>query len=424
MNEAGLFVDQLLRSVVDVDEGQRSDEWMKSEGGAFLRRLLSAALTLRGERKFRDAPCSCGGRSEFKQHRPFEIHTVLPGRDVSLLVPYALCAGCKKSAMPLLVDLKTDAEGFTPALRELGLLAAVKEPYEEAAEMTLPKFAGVEVSRDKLHSLVQEYAPAAVETMRQPAPQAAPPAPAGPIYVGIDGGMAFVDKAWQEIKLGVLFEGSDFARNDDSDRGAITARRVVGVRGNPNQLEELLVPHAHALADREVVVLGDGAPWIWNLADRVFPNRTEILDWYHVDEHVSLAARTLFGEGTDEAARWRALQLEYLMHDQVAHVLSDLQFLLRGRRAKAARKAASDLHDYLDANRTRVRYGTFKARGLRIGSGFIESAVNHVMQHRMKRPGMRWHAPGADAILPLRCVLRTTGAWPNMLSKFASTGTG
>ena len=67
------------------------------------------------------------------------------------------------------------------------------------------------------------------------------------------------------------------------------------------------------------------------------------------------------------------------------------------------------------SNRERVRYGTFKAQGLLIGSGAIESAINHVVQQRMKRPGMRWKVDGADNVLALRCVYRSTGHWDEFL---------
>ena len=46
-----------------------------------------------------------------------------------------------------------------------------------------------------------------------------------------------------------------------------------------------------------------------------------------------------------------------------------------------------------------------------IGSGAVESAVSHVFQQRMKRVGMRWRAAGADAMLSLRTLYRTAGAW-------------
>jgi hypothetical protein len=72
----------------------------------------------------------------------------------------------------------------------------------------------------------------------------------------------------------------------------LLARQVVAVRGEPAALGALLWPRAAGIGEgREVVVLGDGAPWIWNLAAEQFPNRVEILDWYHAKEHVGATAR-------------------------------------------------------------------------------------------------------------------------------------
>ena len=56
-------------------------------------------------------------------------------------------------------------------------------------------------------------------------------------------------------------------------------------------------------------------------------------------------------------------------------------------------------------------YGTYRAQGYHLGSGAVESAVSYVVQQRMKRVGMRWQATGADAMLALRSVYRSTGAW-------------
>ena len=71
----------------------------------------------------------------------------------------------------------------------------------------------------------------------------------------------------------------------------------------------------------------------------------------------------------------------------------------------------ADLERYLTTNRARMRYQTFRAAGYAIGSGTVESAVSHVVQQRMKRVGMRWRAAGADAMLALGSIYRTTGAW-------------
>ena len=71
----------------------------------------------------------------------------------------------------------------------------------------------------------------------------------------------------------------------------------------------------------------------------------------------------------------------------------------------ASERKASDLHLKVGS------HPVLRIAGYYIGSGAVESAVSHVMQQRMKRVGMRWHAAGADAMLALRCVFRSTGAW-------------
>jgi hypothetical protein len=187
----------------------------------------------------------------------------------------------------------------------------------------------------------------------------------------------------------------------------------VAVRGTVDALATALWPPALALgADRRrVVVLGDGAPWIWNLAETLFVDRVEILDWYHADEHISAVARTLYGEGTEKAAAWRHAQLDRLATDQVDAVIESLRFLGSHQRRAAKREAVTDLARYLTTNRARMRYQSFRAAGYAIGSGAVESAVSHVFQQRMKRVGMRWRAAGADAMLSLRALYRTTGAW-------------
>jgi hypothetical protein len=95
----------------------------------------------------------------------------------------------------------------------------------------------------------------------------------------------------------------------------------------------------------------------------------------------------------------------------VEEVITHVRFLGAHQRCAAKRQAVEDLKRYLTTNRERMRYRTFRDAGYQIGSGAAESAIGHVVQQRMKRAGMRWEAPGADAMLALRSVYRSTGAW-------------
>jgi hypothetical protein len=308
--------------------------------------------------------------------------------------------------VPVLAEMRVDEKGFTEGLQELALVAGVME---------LGRFAGVTVSAEKIERLVEQEGERAERFLRETPlnGHGLVRGETGPCYVGIDGGMIFVEGRWQEAKLGCLYQARDRVELSPTRR-ELLARQVVAVRGEPAALGALLWPRARAAGideRREVVVLGDGAPWIWNLAAEHFPRRVEILDWYHAKEHVSATARILYGEGTERAAQWRKEQLDRLWDDRVEDLIAGLRFLGAHQRSAVKRQAVEDLQRYLSTNRGRMRYRTFRAAGYQIGSGAAESAIGHVVQQRMKRAGMRWGAPGADQMLALRSVYRSIGAW-------------
>jgi len=425
---AAEFAGQMWNELVETGVDRGADEWMRDHGGQLLRDLLGQALTARGERIGISGSCeTCGGTVAFRERRAVTVHTILAGRDVLLRTPYGQCVNCRGGSWPLYKEMAVDAEGFTPALRELSTLAGVMEPYESASEELLGRFAGVAVSREKIVSLVRSAGEEAVEFLKEEPPDATSPPPkeetGRPLYVGIDGGMIFVDRRWQEAKVCCIFREED-GTELGAKRAMLAARKVVAVRGGPGDLGARIWPCAKRAGlgarTREVVVLGDGAPWIWNLAAEHFPNRVEILDWYHAHEHVSDVARTLYGDGSEKAEEWCEAQLERLRQDRVDDVIEGLQFLAVRQRSQAKRRTVENLRGYLLRNRSRMLYKTYRDRGLRIGSCAVESAVSHVVQHRMKRLGMRWKNKGADAMLALRSIYRSTGAWSGFSNRFAT----
>lgn len=406
----------MWEQVVEQGHTAGADHWLRAAGGAVLRGMLGAAWTARSERLGVSGSCECGGTLQFRQHQRWQVHTVLPGRDVRVAVQYGQCAACHGGRVPVLAEMRVDEKGFTEGLQELALLAGVMEPYAPARDELLGRFAGVSVSAEKIERLVEQEGQRAQRMLREsPAkePAVAGAAATGPCYVGIDGGMIFVEGRWQEAKLGCIYQARDRVELSPT-RTELIARQVVAIRGEPAALGALLWPRATAAGideGREVVVVGDGAPWIWNLAAEHFPRRVEILDWYHAKEHVSATARTLYGEGTERTAQWRKEQLDRLWDDRVDDVIAGLRFLGAHQRSAVKCKAVEDLHRYLTTNRQRMRYRTYREAGYQIGSGAAESAIGHVIQQRMKRAGMRWEAPGADAMLALRSVYRSIGAW-------------
>lgn len=244
---ASELADAVWQTVVEDGAREGADGWLRTEGGAFLRGVLGTAWTARATRLGMSGPCACGGAVRFRERRPVCLHTVLPGRDVWVTAEDGPCDACARGRWPFLREVGADAEGFTPGLQDLALLAGVLEPYGQASETLLARFAEVRVSEEKIQQLVRLEGPraaASVQTVPEPEPERGAAADA-PVYVGLDGGMVFVEGRWQEVKLGCVFRAED--RTASARRGALTRRHVVAVRGGPEALAARLGPWAAAL---------------------------------------------------------------------------------------------------------------------------------------------------------------------------------
>ena len=174
-----------------------------------------------------------------------------------------------------------------------------------------------------------------------------------------------------------------------AQRGALD---IVAWEGSPLQ------PRVAQL--RPVVVVGDGAHWIWELAAEHFGERVEVVDWYHATEHVWTAAKALYGDAA-AAAAWAEARLTELWEQGPAPVLTAL------RTAQPATASAADVlrreRGYFTTNAARMAYPHFRAHGYPCGSGAVESSAQHLVQQRLKRAGCRWSEPGAQAVLAVRC---------------------
>ena len=137
-------------------------------------------------------------------------------------------------------------------------------------------------------------------------------------------------------------------------------------------------------AEELVVCLGDGAPANWSQFGLHFPNRVEVLDWYHAVEHLWAAARDRWGEDSARVEAWMEARKEELWEGEVAAVLTALR----------AGKGESEVH-YFETNRHRMRCAEFRAQGYPIGSGTVESACKRVIGARLKQAG-RWTKMGAQ----------------------------
>jgi hypothetical protein len=406
-------MEEALKRVWELASGSEVvelDSVLREEGGKVFRELMGTALSARGNkgRYGEEVSCSCGGEARFRQNRKRILETVLPGKEVVVEAAYYVCERCRKSVIPLLKEMGIGSDGMTVGLREMVVLAGTVESYEEASSTLLGKLSGINVSGSRIQTMTVDEGEAVGRFLEE---ESRIEYDGEPLHVAIDGGMVHVDDRWQEVKFGVVY-GEDDRVEVSNERRKLTSRDFIAVRGGPEELAAAMEKRLPAdVSMRRVAVLGDGAKWIWNFAEDQFPNRVEILDYYHAVEHLSVCASALFGEGSKSAEDWTNQQEERLMADDVRAIISALESMLKTCRAPAKRAAIASLVGYLNNNAHRMRYRTFIEQRLPIGSGAVESAVKHVMQSRMKRPGMRWHAKGADAMLHLRCLHRSTGRW-------------
>ena len=154
----------------------------------------------------------------------------------------------------------------------------------------------------------------------------------------------------------------------------------------------------------EVVILGDGALWIWNLAAEHFPRATEILDFHHAKEWVWDVAHAVWGESGPKAKEWAEAQIEeHLLLGDAEGLSKAIACLPNIAPPDGQSKSLSERAiEYFQNNAKRMHYPEYRARGLEIGSGIAESSGRRVVGVRCKQPGMRWSEEGLTAIVDLR----------------------
>lgn len=229
-----------------------------------------------------------------------------------------------------------------------------------------------------------------------------PSAPAR-LHVTMDGVMVHVEGGWHEAKLGCVYQ--------TSAKGVAVQTRYSATLANSAAFGKRVRVLAHLCgADRcrDVAVVADGAAWIWQEVGKYFPQSVQVLDFYHVTEHLWAYAHERFGEGSEEATAWMTTQKTRLLADEAAAVVAEVCSWHPCQEAR--RRVREQLLGYLQGHEKRLCYKRFSEAGYHIGSGVAESGCKNVVQHRMKGPGMRWGQTGAEAMLHLCSTWKSAGA--------------
>ena len=152
----------------------------------------------------------------------------------------------------------------------------------------------------------------------------------------------------------------------------------------------------------KTVVIGDGADWIWNIAQEDFPGTIQIVDLYHARQHLWDLARLLYPNDTKRQNTWIGLhQKRWLDKGKMGKLVASLRSIQTSD-TDLAKKIRNEA-EYFAANAARMNYPKFRKQHLFVGSGVIEAGCKTVIGHRLKQSGMFWTVKGANAILALRC---------------------
>jgi hypothetical protein len=212
---------------------------------------------------------------------------------------------------------------------------------------------------------------------------------------------------------------SGIAKTRDAKIGCVFTQTKQDDRGYPNRDEdsttyvgaietaEAFGPRIHAGAVRrglrqaqKVVVLGDGAPWIWGIAAQYFPWAIQIVNLYHAREHLAHLGKVVYGPSSPQAKQWAAARSAQLDDGDVEAVATSMN-RLRPRQPNVREEVRKAI-DYFQTNQARMRYAKFRSEGLFVGSGVVEAGCKTVIGLRLKQSGMRWTVAHANAIIALR----------------------
>jgi hypothetical protein len=363
----------------------------------------------------------CGLPARYKQTLHTQLHTIHGEQPV--VRRYYYCPPCGHGFCPADAVLGLE-RGRKATRRRRAWMArlAVQEESFAAVPPLLLELRGLATSASTVERTTVEVG-LALAAPAGAAPAGAAPAGAVPsparLYLALDGTMCPLRDEWRrdgslgrlvcrygEAKVGMAFTTG---QKEGLDTG-IVSRGCLGTLGDITVFTPRMVAlggQFGAQHAQELVVLGDGAAWIWNLARRYFPAAVQVVDLWHVLERLWTVAEAKFGGRTSAAAqRWVAQMRSHLEHNLVGTLIAELERW--EPRRKAHRQLRQEQLTFFQGNRERMQYQTYLARGYMVGSGAIESRCKQLVQRRLHEGGMHWREPTAEAVLAIRACLHST----------------
>ena len=364
-------------------------------------------------------PCGCGESARYAGRRAKSFQSALG--ELRLERAYYHCRACSSGFCPRDRVLRIEKTCLSPAVsRMVGRVGAMVS-FEEGS-LLLKELAGLRVDASQVErgaeSLGEEII-ADEQCYTEPLEETPLPLT---LYMGLDGTgipMRTAELAGRagkqpdgtaktrEVKLCVIWsaEGCDSEGLPVRDPGSVTYSAAIESAASPDGVK------TSAFAARVLreaarrrfcdaprrVIIGDGAPWIWNTAHELFPGAIQIVDRFHVKETLHRTAHSIFGTDNAQSQAWACARCTELDEGKLRSIVHALRPHLKSC------PAAAKCLIYIYRNRRRLRYPKFRAQGLCTSSGVVEAGCKVSIGTRLKRAGMHWTLNGANAIIALRC---------------------
>jgi hypothetical protein len=336
---------------------------------------------------------------------------------------YYECETCHEHSIPKDELLGIKGTSFTPGVKRAVAKLATCDSFESCS-VGLQELCGIFVSSkdteriaESIGEKIENSNAQRIETTMEGNIPAMTVKPGERMYIEFDGTGVPMTKRELNGRRGKQEDGSSKTR--EAKVGCIFTQSSADAEGNPirdkgsatyfGAIESAETFGARLYGEavrrgvstsKEVVVIGDGAKWIWNLAAIHFPHAIEIVDLFHAQEHVwDIIKQTVPDEQTRQLHKKDCYEL--LEKGDIYSLTARLASLPSASDEQS--KAINREIGYFSENAERMQYAKFKKAGLFVGSGVIEAACKNVIGKRLKQSGMRWSLRGANSIIALRC---------------------
>jgi hypothetical protein len=365
-------------------------------------------------------PCPrCAAAARYAGRRQKRIRSVLG--TMSLSRAYYHCDRCDAGFCPRDRTLGLEGGSLSPHLLRMVGVVGARVSFEEGHEL-LHELAGIELPTKHIEREAGRLGAQIIEDERQVVQPDSTGELPGTLYIGLDGTGIPMRRDELEGRSGKQEDGSSKTREvklvsvwsaegrDEQgvpvrDEGSVSYSAAIesaASRDTDKELSAFARRVEREAARRRFdevprrAVLGDGAPWIWNISTELFPDALQIVDRYHVNERLSNVSKVIYGPESDLGKQWRHERCTELKEGKIDAVLAALS-------QHSPIKEARECRTYIKSNRHRMRYDQFHAAGLCTSSAVLESGCKRAIGLRLKQGGMFWSVEGANEIIALRC---------------------